>query len=271
MTRAYHIAYIGAFWYAAFYPSVRRRCRFYLDRRFPDRRGPGLRSAARRFLDTFRLVRTYATTLVDMMALGVLGKKALTADSPNHERLLEICKSDRGFILLHAHAGCWQVGMSTLGEMPKRVSIVMIPEPRTVALFDPRVASVIDPRTGMQSVMQMTDALLRGEIVTLMGDRTFGDETNVVRAKFLGGEISLPMTPYRLASATGAPVLVMLAPKTGWRKYEMRLATVIDVPPGKRKPEEFAPYAQQYADTLEGFVRDFPWQFYNFYDLWKGT
>ena len=38
-TRAYHIAYIVTFWYVLFYPSIRKRCRFYLDRRFPERRG----------------------------------------------------------------------------------------------------------------------------------------------------------------------------------------------------------------------------------------
>ncbi len=34
-TRAYHIAYIVTFWYILFYPSIRRRCQFYLKRRFP--------------------------------------------------------------------------------------------------------------------------------------------------------------------------------------------------------------------------------------------
>lgn len=265
MTRAYHIACIASFWYVLFYPSIRRRCRFYLDHRFPERRG-----SLRRFLDTFRLVRTYAITLVDMMAMGVLGPTALKAISPDHERLLVLASSDRGFVLLHAHAGCWQVGMSTLGEFPKPVSIVMIPEARTVALFDSRVAGVIDPRTGLQGVMQMTQSLLRGEIVAMMGDRTFGDEQNRVRARFLGGDIWLPITPYRLASATGMPVVVMMAPKTGYRAYELRLIRTIEVPPGLgRNAAAYVPFAQQYADCLEQFVRDYPWQFYNFYDLWS--
>lgn len=263
-TRAIHISWVATLWYTLFYPSIRQRCRYYLDRRFPDRTGP-----LRRLRDTYRLVRTYGETLVDMLVLRILGPKSLTALSPDHERLRALAAGEKGFVLLHAHAGCWQVGMSTLGEFQKPISIVMIPEPKTVALFDKRVAEVIDPREGLPSVMLMTQALLRGHVVTMMGDRTFGDEQNTVRARFLGGEIALPITPYRLASSTGVPIVVMMAPKTGKRTYEMRLVKVVDVPPGLgRAADKYEPYAQAYADCLEGFCRDFPWQFYNFYDLW---
>src|SRR5580698_9254907 len=57
---AYHISYIVTFWYVLFYPSIRLRCSFYLRRRFPEHR-----AHLRRFLDTYRLVRTFGVTLVD--------------------------------------------------------------------------------------------------------------------------------------------------------------------------------------------------------------
>ena len=132
--------------------------------------------------------------------------------------------------------------------------------------------AVIDPRTGLAGVMQMTEALLRGEIVAMMGDRTFGDEQNTVTAQFLGGPVAFPVTPYRLASATGCPVVVLTAPKVDSSSYQLRLTKVIEVPPGVGHcfAQAYARYAQQFADCLEEFVREFPWQFYNFYDLWSG-
>lgn len=264
-TRAYHIAYIVTFWYVVFYPGIRKRCRFYLDRRFPERCG-----FVQRFRDTFRLVRTYAVMLVDMAILRILGPAKLKAQSPNHQQLKQLAASDKGLILLHAHIGCWQAGMSNLDNFQKKVSVVMIPEPRTVAMFDPAHVSVIDPRAGLTGVMQMTQALLAGEIVAVMGDRTFGDEQNVVHVNFLGGRVTFPITPYRLASATGLPILVLAAPKTGWDTFALQLRTVIEVPPGLgRNAKEYEPYAQQYADALEAFVSEFPFQFYNFFDLWN--
>jgi predicted LPLAT superfamily acyltransferase len=265
MTRAYHISYFATLWYVLFYPSIRERSRFYLDRRFPERRG-----RLRRFLDSYRLVRTFGETLVDMAALGVLGNSALSSLSPDRERLYAMVEEDKGLIMLLAHVGCWQVGMSATGDFPRRIWHVLIPEPRTLAMLDESKVGFIDPRSGLEGVMRMTEALLRGEIVAMMGDRTFGGERNRVDARFLGGTIKLPITPYRLASASGSPVVVMLAAKIAKRGYKMRLAKVIEVPPGiGRNPGDYAPYAQQFADCLEEFVAEYPWQFFDFFDLWK--
>jgi predicted LPLAT superfamily acyltransferase len=263
--RGYHMAHIVTFWYVLFYPSIRKRCRFYLDRRFPDRRG-----ALRRWLDTYRLVRTYGSTLVDMMVLDILGPRALAATCPDHDRLVQLTAGERGFVLIHAHVGCWQIGMSALGQFPKRVSIVMLPEPKMESLVDRHVADTIDPRAGLGSAMRMAEVLLRGEIVAMMGDRTFGNDQHVVAARFLGGQALFPITPYRLASATGMPVLVMTAPRIDGNRYELRLAKIIEVPPGLgRDPRNYAPYAQLFADCIEQFVGEYPWQFYNFYDFWR--
>ena len=263
--RGYHMANILSLWYVLFYPSIRRRCQFYLGRRFPTRI-----SQWHRFFDTFHLVRAYATTLIDIAVLPLFGSRAISATCPDHDRLIQLCASPRGFVLLQAHVGCWQVGISTLTQFPKPVSIVMIPEHRTPALFGPLVVNAIDPRTGLDGIIQMTDALLRGEIVTLMGDRTFGSDQTAVSVQFMGGPALFPVTPYRLASATGCPVLVMLAPRLPPNRYEMRLVDIIEVPPNLgRSPQDYAPYAQQFANRLEQFAQEFPWQVYNFYDLWQ--
>jgi predicted LPLAT superfamily acyltransferase len=263
--RGYHMANIASLWYVLFYPSIRKRCGFYLDRRFPGRGG-----AFAKLFDTYRLVRSYATTLVDIMVLGMFGRQAFKASCPDHDRLMEITAGGRGFVLIHGHVGCWQVGMSTLGKLGRKVSIVMLPEPQMVSLLGAQPDAVIDPRDGLRASMQITDALLRGDIVAMMGDRTFGGEQTVVPAKFLGGTVQLPISPYRTASATGVPVVVMVAPRVGPRSYELRLAKVIDVSPGLgRNAAKYATYAQQFSECMEEFVAAHPWQFGNFYNLWQ--
>ena len=261
--RGYHMSHILTFWYVLLHPSIRRRCRFYLDRRFPDRR-----SVLQRFLDTYHLVRTFGTTLVDPMVMEILGPAAFSVSSPDHDRLLDISAGKNGLVVIHAHMGSWQIAIPTLGKFPKRVSVVRIPDSNAPALADS--PGTIDPRTGLQSAIQMADALMAGEIVVLAGDRTLGSEQSVAPAQFLGGRVFLPITPYRLASATGAPVLVLTSPKTSGDNYELKLAKVIKVPPGLgRDPENYTPYAQMFADCIEEFVSQYPWQFYNFYDFWQ--
>jgi predicted LPLAT superfamily acyltransferase len=262
--RGYHIAYFASFWYVLFYPSIRRRCRFYLDHRFPNRR-----RWDQRFMDDFRLIRTFAITMVDMIILKVLGPTAFSAHCPQHDELIQRCAREQGFILLHAHVGCFQIGMSALtrvsNQVSKNVSVFIIPQPG-----EKMFANIIDPRSGLNGVIQLTDALLRGEVITMMGDRVFGSDHNVTPVQFLGGQTSFPITPYRLASATGVPIVVMTAPRTGKSSYELRVIKVIEVPPKLgRSAADYAPYAQQFAQCIEQFAQEFPWQVYNFYDLWQ--
>ncbi len=262
---AYHWAYMASFWYVLFYPSIRRRCRHYLARRFPEHRG-----ILRRFLDTFRLVRTFSATLIDAILPQILGPDSVTLTSPDHDRLMELAAGENGLILLHAHVGSWQASLPSLKNYSKRVSVLRIPEPLDAANAVPPSVGLIDPRSGLAGVIEMTDALLGGQIVSMMGDRTFGDEQNVASVQFLGGAVRLPITAYRLASATGAPVLVVVVPRVAECRYEFRLAGVIAVPPGLgRDAQSYTPYAQSYIDCIARFTGQYPWQFFNFFDLWQ--
>jgi predicted LPLAT superfamily acyltransferase len=261
---AYHLAYFVVFWYVLTSRAIRRRTRHYLDRRFPSHRG------LRRFLDTFRLVASFAHSMIDVAAVRILGPSALAVNSIHNDQLLQLGNASSGLVLLNSHVGCWQIALPYFRFPGKHACAVMIPDPNTQALAAQPDAAIIDPRTGLQAVMDMTQALLAGHVVSLMGDRTFGDQQNVVRVRFLGQDVLFPLTPYRIASATGSPIGVILAPKTGFRTFEMRLARVIHVPPHLgRDPQAYAPCAQQFADTLEQFTRDFPFQFYNFFNLWQ--
>jgi len=104
----------------------------------------------------------------------------------------------------------------------------------------------------------------------MMGDRTFGGDQTTATVKFLGNDAQFPVSPYRMASATGVPVVVMTAPRVGKRKYEVRVEAVIEVPKGLgRNTQKYEPYAREFAGCLERFVEEFPYQFYNFYDLWE--
>lgn len=260
------LANVVAFWYVLLYPSIRRRTRYYLSKRFLQRRG-----WFQQFRDSYRQVRTYSHSIVDMGAHAVHGVEATHITSPDHDAFMALQEGDRGVVLLQAHVGCWQIGMSTLRHFhDKQISLVLIPEPSTVAQFAGMPIELIDPRTGMQSMLAMTSTLLESNILVMMGDRTFDSTNNAVKVKFLGHDAYFPVTPYRMASTTGARVAFATSAKTEQGGYELRLHNVIDIPPGLgKKAINYTPYAQMFADSLEAFVKEYPWQYYNFYNLWQ--
>ncbi len=264
---AYQVMYFVVLWYVMLSPEIRRRTRYYLDRRFPWRKG-----AARELWDSYRLVCSFGHMLIDQAAVMVKGPDSIGAVCTN-EAEMKRAVAGRGAVLLVSHLGCWQIAMTALGFIRKPVSAVMMPQgedsPVTGMIQDRLDFRIIDPRKGMESILEMMQALRGGGILTIMGDRAFGGPQNSLSTVFLGETISLPASPYRLAGAAGAPILVLQAARLDQDRYEITLARVIGVEKKGGADEGCRHAARLFAETMEEFVRRHPWQFFNFFDLWE--
>jgi predicted LPLAT superfamily acyltransferase len=266
---AYALLYPVVAWYVLCRPLVRARCRPYLEHRFPGRRG------FRRLLDSFRMSLALGKSLVDRAVVGILGPAAMRPTVEGREELLLLAQEEKGLILLVAHVGCWQAAMSALKFLGRPVSMLMQREEGDVDRHWFEHAGVacpyriIDPRGFLGGALEMLEVLKGGGVLSVMGDRLLGDDRNAVTVEFLGGPVRLPYSVYQLASATGAPIAVLLPHKSGPDRYAMRLYEVIRVPSGLgRGAARFEPYARQFAASLEGYCREHPFQFFNFFDLW---
>ncbi|BDU75690.1 LpxL/LpxP family acyltransferase [Mesoterricola sediminis] len=260
---AYRLADLVALWYVLARPSVRARCRPYLRHRFPGRR--------RLLGDTLRLVQTFARLLVDQTALR-LGDPTLGTTLQCREPLQALLGEGRGLIILTAHVGAWQLGMANLGALSQPLATVARLEPgdRSSPFREgAHPFTRIDPDGFLGGVPAMVGVLQQGGVLCLMGDRTWGDTRTAVAAPFLGGTVRLPSAAYRLASATGAPIAVLLPVKPCPDQFEMSLAGVIRVPPGLgRGAAPYAPHAAAFAGMLEAFLAAHPHHWFNFFDLW---
>jgi predicted LPLAT superfamily acyltransferase len=268
---AYLFMYGVVAWYVLLRPFVRRRCRYYLDRRFPAVRNPLVR-----LWHDYRRIEALGESLIDRAAFGLLGPEALRVDFPEGPRLRELMDEGRGLIILNSHVGCWQVAMSAFRHLQAPMSIVMH---RGAADIDPRwfegtrrevPFALIDPDQPMGGVLQMIAALQNRHILGLMADRVFGNDPNTLPASFLGAPVHFPVSPYRLASMQSTAIAVIFSYKTGFSRYRIELARVIRVPAGLgRSNAAYQPYLQQFVAALESFVVAHPWQFLNFHDMWQ--
>lgn len=270
---AYLCMYGVVAWYVLLRPFVRRRCRYYLNRRFPEVRNPLVR-----LWHDYRRIEALGESLIDRAAYGILGPEALQVDFPEGPRLRELVEEGRGLIVLNSHVGCWQVAMSAFSYFRVPVSVVIH---QRAADIDPRwfhgsgqavPFSIIDPSQPMGGVLQMIEALKQNQVLGLMADRVFGDDPNTLEATFLGEPVHFPVSPYRLASMQGTPIVVVFSHKVGFSSYRIDLARVIRVPVDLgRSNAAYGPYLQQFADALEAFAHSHPWEFLNFHDMWQGT
>ena len=267
---AYLLLLVVAFYYVLCRPSVRERAAPYLSRRF------GRRGAVRRLMDSYRMFLGLGKALIDRTAFGILGEETLKVSFPERQSLLDLLREGRGIILMTAHVGCWQSAMATLRSLGVPVHLLLHREEGDVDLqyYEHSGATppfgIIDPSNPLGGVVEMMQALKRGEVVCVMGDRPLGTGKGLVALDFLGEKASFPFSAFKIASATGAPVVVLFSEKTDPGHYRLRMDRVIRVEPDLgRSHEEFAPYVGQFVRALESYTRDNPYQFFNFFNMWE--
>ena len=267
---AYFMLYFVVAYYVMFSSLARERASHYLSRRFPGRSG------LKRLWHCYLLILEFGKVLVDRAVVGILGSEAFQVSLDGREELLKLRDENNGMILMTAHVGCWQVAMSVLEFLQCPVNMLMRREDGDIdrQYYEhagiPCPYQIIDPSGYLGGTLEMMGALKQGQIVSVMGDRLLGSDKSNTQVDFMGGQATVPFSAYKLASATGAPVVVFFTRKDGPKSYHLQLARVIRVPQLKgRSAETFAPFAQEFAEELEGFSRRYPYQFYNFHNMWS--
>jgi predicted LPLAT superfamily acyltransferase len=267
---AYFILHFVVLYYILFRPSVRERCRYYLSHRFPEDK------ALQRLVSSYRLSLEFGKVLIDRAIVGILGPDKMSAAFKDKERLLDLISEGKGIIFLMAHVGCWQVALSALHFLKIRVNMVIHREEGDIDrhYFEhqsmERPYRIIDPEGFLGGTLEMIEVLKRGEALCIMGDRLFGNLKNTLSARFLGENALFPFSAMKIASTSGAPVVVLFPYKESTTGYGVKLAKVIRVPEGLgRSGDHFLPYIEEYVRALEDFTIEYPFQFFNFYDMWK--
>jgi len=98
----------------------------------------------------------------------------------------------------------------------------------------------------------------------LVSDRT-------VAVNFLGGRARLPVGPWQMAHALGVPIILGFGVYRGSNRYTAHFELFserLHLPRASRETA-IAESAQRYARRLEKYVRDAPYNWFNFYDYWQ--
>ena len=269
---AYGLLYIVVFYYLIFSAKARESASHYISRRFPDASSP------MRLVHTYKLILNLGQVLIDSAALSIKGTSAMNPTCPDKEPLTKLINDtisqQKGVILMISHVGCWQSALSALDfiHMPLNMLMQISPDHNNYHLLKQKSSTikVIDADGFLGGSVDIISALGKGEGVAMMGDRISDKGNNTLKAKFLGQEARFPYGIFRIASATGAPIVVLFASKYGRADYKVELAKVIRVPRGLgRKKESYQEFLEIYVSAIELYCKKFPYQFFNFYNMWE--
>lgn len=215
-----------------------------------------------------RIFRNYARYLVDYGRFRWVPREGSESVIPvleGRENLQTAFGAGKGVILVTGHIGNWELGGVSFGLRGIKMNVVTLPDGSR------QIDAIREGYRGQYSIntivldgspfasLEMMAALKRGEVVAMLVDR-WGKADGVV-APFLGGVHYLPRGPFMLSRMTGAPILPAFVVRDG-TSYR----GVVE-PPFVVSEDDLRPYATRISNALEGMIRRYPDQWYNFVPL----
>lgn len=246
--------------------TSRRSSRSYLRRVL----GPaaGLAAVARHF-------HSFAAVLLDRVFLLSDRFEEFEIRIHNPEVFLHEVERGSGALLLGAHLGSFDLLRAlAVGRHEFPVKVLMYPAHNgvIVGLLDalsPRVAEGVIPLGRPDTMLRVQEAVDCGSLVGILGDRVAESEKSVA-CRFLGERALFPAGPMLLAAALDRPVIFFAGLYRGGNVYDVyfeRLAERVEIARSTRR-QDLERWTQRYADRLEHYVRQAPYNWFNFYDFW---
>lgn len=179
-----------------------------------------------------------------------------------------------GFVQVSSHVGNYEMAGYSLHASKRMYALVFSGETATVmqqraAMFDKSNIEMIPIADDMSHLFTMNNALRDGGIVSMPGDRMFGS-TKRFPCAFFGAPAAFPAGPFMLAAQRSAAMLAVFVMKEGIRRYRVIIKQIgEDLDASLPSRSRAAAMAESFAGELEAVVRQYPTQWFNFYDFWK--
>jgi len=260
--------YLIAAYFFTFAPTARRHARAYL------RKALGREPSA---ADRFKHVLTFATTIHDRVYLmkEQLDLFDITVEGEN--LVWTALEAGSGAFLMGAHVGSFDI-IRTVGERQPglRVAMAMYEDNARrvnamLAAINPTAKPDVIALGHMDAMLKIQDHLDRGVFVGVLGDRTLGNEATL-EVRFLDRPARFPMGAMRAAAIMRRPVIFMIGLYRGGNRYHVVFETLADFSTVQPKQRDAAVRGaiERYAGLLEKYVRSDPYNWFNFFDFWRG-
>lgn len=216
---------------------------------------------------------TFGQVILDRFA--VYAGKQFQIGIEGYENFTRLVSGNDGFVQLSSHIGNYELaGYSLHDERKKFNALIYSGETETVMANRTNTLSknnirMIPLQNDMSHIFIINNALMNGEIVSIPGDRIFGSAKHV-DCDFLGGKAKFPLGPFAIAVEREVELLSVFVMKESVRKYTIYVKPVKlqDGFTGSTKREKMDALAQSFATNLEGIVRQYPLQWFNYFEFW---
>jgi predicted LPLAT superfamily acyltransferase len=254
-------------YFALFSQGTTKVSRRYLERALPTRV---------RFWHVFRHYLTFSITIMDRFYFLTNRLGPFRFEVKGAEHLMKYAAARKGCILLGAHLGSFE-SLRCLAlqkkDLPIKAAYYEHNSQRIDELLhrlNPAVDAMLIRLGSPHSMLEVREFLANGGIVGVLGDRSRAKEKTCA-VEFLGAPAPFPIWPFRLAAATGAPLVLFFGIYLGGGRYEIVFEPLADGvrPEQTRHPEEMQELIRGYVERVEHHCRRAPYNWFNFFDFWR--
>lgn len=225
----------------------------------------------------FRHIHCFAATILDRVFFLAGRWDRFEISVHGAEELQAIAAEGCGGLLLGSHLGSFEVLRSlgvTRGEVPIKVLMHHDHNQTITRMLDslnPEVAETVIPLGQPAALLEAGEFVASGGVLGILADR-LGDSEKQVNCRFFGEEVPFPAGPALMAATLKAPVLSFVGLYLGSNRYAIRLERLAEPYEGPRSGRQayVERTMQAYAERLEHYVRQHPYNWFNFYDYWDG-
>ena len=228
---------------------------------FRKRMGYGpVRSALHVFSNMYNMGKV----VIDRFAAYAGKKFRITGQA---QWLYDALSPEGTYMLFASHVGNYELSGYMLRSPRPLKTLVYAGESELVMenrsrMFSGCNVEMVPIKEDMSHLFVLNDALQHGEVVSMAADRIFGP-SKTLRCRFFGQEAAFPAGPFILAARRNATAFAIFVVKEGVRDFR----AIAEELKGEGPDKEQA-LADAYAAALERVARQYPDQWFNFYDFW---
>lgn len=221
----------------------------------------------------------FGQTLLDKVALlsGMRDKFSVIHEG-HDESLVYLKNLGKGSILLSAHIGNWEIAGQMLEILDSKFNVLIYDNEAEKmkaymgGVMKKKNFKIIAIKDGeMGHLIELHKAFSNNEWVVMHGDRYLPDAPTVEK-NFMGKKAKFPLGPFVMAAKFGVPITIVFAVKENKNQYHFFAKKPIEVKRSrteKEVEETVKEISDKYINELEGMVRRYPTQWFNFYDFWS--
>lgn len=255
------------FYYLILSPAIRRSSKDFLTTVLG--RPTGLKGV-------YKQIWCFASTILDRVFLLTNRNELFDVQIDNPEVVTELLDQNQGAILLGSHLGSFEI-LRTLGlardSLKLKVLMHYDHNQMITSILDglnPDIANTVIDLNRTDSLIQAAEFARQGYLIGMLGDRSKGDDRNI-KVDFMGRPASIPTGPALLATIYNVPVVLFFGIYLGGNRFRIIFEKLCDAPSISRAERDsfIDEQTRKYVSRLEHYAKQYPYNWFNFYDFWK--